>query len=270
MKISIITATYNSLAHLSDVTGSIQQQTFPNIEYIVIDGDSSDGTVDYFNRSKLVTRLISEPDKGIYDALNKGVQLSTGDIIGFLHSDDLFASVQTLKNIALVFATVSPLTGRKPDVVYGDLVFVDHQNTNKIVRYWKSKRYEPCLLYQGWMPPHPTIFMRREVYEKHGPFNINLKCAADYDYILRVFQDQTLTITYLPEVITKMRIGGVSTSGIKNLINKKLEDYWVLKNNKLPYPLWTLFAKSIYKIPQLIFRKLNVWINTDTIEKLRN
>lgn len=263
MNISIITATYNSIKHLSDVIGSIRQQTYPNIEYIVIDGNSKDGTVEYIKQSKQATRIISEPDKGIYDALNKGIQLSTGEIIGFLHSDDLFASVQTLKDIALVFATVSPTTGRKPDVVYGDLVFVEDQNTNRIVRYWKSKRFEPYLLLYGWMPPHPTLFMRREVYEKHGLFNINLKCAADYDYILRVFQDRTLTISYLPEVITKMRIGGVSTRGIKNLINKKREDYWVLKNNKLPFPLWILFAKSIYKIPQLIFTKLNVWLNTD-------
>ena len=254
MKISIITATYNSLQHLPDVISSIGQQTYPNIEFVVIDGGSTDGTVEYLKQSNLVSQLISEPDKGIYDALNKGVQLATGEIIGFLHSDDLFASPKTLEDIVRAFLTVSPATGKKPDVVHGDLVFVDQNNTNKIVRYWKSQPFKPGLLQRGWMPPHPTIFMRREVYEKHGLFNINLKCAADYDYILRVFQDKTLNIQYLPKVITKMRMGGMSTGGIKNLINKKKEDYWVLKHNKMPFPIWILLAKNVSKIPQLIFR----------------
>ena len=255
MKISLITATYNSIQHLPDVINSIQQQSFLNIEYIVIDGGSTDGTIEYLREINLITQLVSEPDKGIYDALNKGIQLATGDIIGFLHSDDLLASTQTLESIANVFATTSPITGRKPDVVYGDLVFVEQHDTNKIVRFWKSQPFKPHLLQRGWMPPHPTVFMRRELYEKHGLFNINLKCSADYDYILRVFQDKTLTISYLPEVITKMRMGGMSTGGMRNLFNKKKEDYWVLKNNKMPFPLWILFAKSVSKIPQLIFRK---------------
>lgn len=255
MKISIITATYNSLQHLPDVLSCIGQQTYPNIEFKVIDGGSTDGTVEYLKQCKLVSQIISEPDKGIYDALNKGIQLATGEIIGFLHSDDVLASAQTLENIVNAFLTVSPATGKIPDVVHGDLVFVDQNNTNKIVRYWKSQSFNPGLLQRGWMPPHPTIFMRREVYEKHGFFNINLKCAADYDYILRVFNDPTLQFVYLPEVITKMRMGGMSTGGFKNLINKKKEDYWVLKNNKMPYPLWVLLAKNFSKIPQLFLKK---------------
>ena len=255
MKISIITATYNSIQHLPDVIKIIRQQPFPNIEYIVIDGGSTDGTIEYLRQSNLISQLISEPDKGIYDALNKGIQLATGDIIGFLHSDDILASDQTLQNISHVFATASPITGKKPDVVYGDLVFVEQQDTSKIVRYWKSQPFKHQLLQRGWMPPHPTVFMLREVYEKHGFFNINLKCSADYDYILRVFRDKTLTISYLPEVITKMRMGGISTGGIRNLLNKRKEDYWVLKNNKMPFPLWILLAKNVSKITQLIFKK---------------
>lgn len=254
MKISIITATFNSIKHLHDVIESIRQQPYNIIEYIVIDGGSTDGTVEYLVQSKLISQIISEPDKGIYDALNKGILLATGDIIGFLHSDDLLASPQTLENIAKAFATPSPVTRKKPDVVHGDLVFVDQQDTSKIVRYWKSQGFKPHLLLRGWMPPHPTVFMRREVYEKHGLFNINLKCAADYDYILRVFRDKSLTITYIPEVITKMRIGGMSTGGIKNIINKKKEDFWVLKQNKMPFPLWVLLAKNFSKITQLIFK----------------
>lgn len=256
MKISLITATYNSIQHLPTVLDSIHQQTYPNIEFIVIDGGSTDNTVEYLKQSKLQIQIVSEPDRGIYDALNKGIQMATGDIIGFLHSDDLFASTQIIENIARAF-TIPSKSGKEgtPDIVYGDLVFVDQQDTSKMVRYWKSQPFKPILIQRGWMPPHPTVFMRREVYEKHGLFNLNLKCAADYEYILRVFRDPTLTIAYLPEVITKMRMGGMSTGGLKNLINKMKEDYWVLKNNQMPYPLLILFAKNFSKIPQLIFRK---------------
>ena len=255
MKISIITATHNSLQHLPNVISNIQQQTYVNIEYIVIDGGSLDGTVEYLKQSNLISQIISEPDQGIYDALNKGINNATGDIIGFLHSDDIFASPNTIASIAKVFSTPSIENGGFPDVVYGDLVFIDPKDSDKVVRYWKSQPFTPNLLKRGWMPAHPTVFMRREVYQKHGLFNIDLKCAADYDYILRVFRDPTLNIAYLPEVITNMRIGGVSTKGIKNLINKKKEDYWVLKNNKMHFPLWILLLKNISKIPQLIFRK---------------
>jgi glycosyltransferase len=143
-----------------------------------------------------------------------------------------------------------------PDIIYGDLVFTDKKDNNKVVRYWKSKPFELKLLQRGWMPPHPTLFMRREVYEKHGSFNINLKCAADYDYILRVFHEQSIKVIYLPEVITKMQIGGVSTTGFKSLINKKREDYWVLKSNRIPFPLWVLLLKNILKIPQLLFKRI--------------
>jgi hypothetical protein len=202
------------------------------------------------------------------------------NVLESLHSGDLLASSHTIENIVHAFSTpcsvgkekVSfgknderaslPASGRimggitnLPDVVYGDLIFVDHHKTNKVIRYWKSRPFKPGLLNRGWMPAHPTVFMRREVYEKHGLYNINLKCASDYDYMLRVFRDQSLTFCYLPEVITKMRRGGVSTGGLKNLVNKRIEDYRVLKNNKMPFPLWILFAKNVSKIPQLIFRK---------------
>jgi glycosyltransferase len=256
MKISLITATLNSIQHLPPVIESIRQQTYPNIEYIVIDGGSTDGTVEFLSQCEVVTKIVSEKDKGIYDALNKGIQLATGDIIGFLHSADLLASPNTLEHIAEAFSNSSHKGGgREGAVVYGDLIFVDQHDTSKVIRYWKSRSFKPGLLNQGWMPAHPTVFMHREVYAKHGFYNNDLKCSSDYDYMLRVFRDQSLTFCYLPEVITKMRRGGISTGGLKNLINKRKEDYWVLKNNQMPFPLWVLFAKNISKIPQLIFRK---------------
>lgn len=256
MKITILTATYNSSNAVSNCISSVFNQTYPDIEHIIIDGSSSDDTIDCIksipNRIKF---LVSEPDKGVYDALNKGIHMATGDIIGFLHSDDILASSKTLENIASAFTSPVVGTRRLPDVVYGDLVFVDQKYIHKIVRYWKSQPFKSCLLNMGWMPAHPTVFMRHKVYEKHGLYNIDLKCASDYDYMLRVFRDQSLTFSYIPEVITKMSRGGISTGGIKNQINKWKEDYWVLKNNQMPHPLWILFVKNVTKIPQLIFLK---------------
>lgn len=261
MKLSIITTTYNSAATIAESVISVNNQTYQNIEHIIIDGASTDDTIKIIKSTpNRVAKIVSESDLGIYDALNKGIHLANGEIIGLLHSDDSFASTQTIRNIVDIFNDKG--YDQKPvDIVYGDLVFVDKQNINKVVRYWKSKQFNPGMLKRGWMPPHPTIFMRREVYEKKGLFNISLKCAADYDFILRVFNNRSYKISYLPEVITKMRVGGISTGGIKNLINKKKEDYWVLKNNKIPSPLWVLFLKNISKIKQLIFRRSKIYNN---------
>lgn len=255
MKISVITASYNSAQTIPEIIDCIQQQSFPDIEWIVVDGQSSDNSVEILKKSNRLSRLVSEADKGIYDALNKGIRMATGDVIGFLHSDDLFASSKTLEQIAHEFTTSPHGKNKKiPDVVYGDLVFTSLQDRNKIVRYWKSKTFKSTLLYRGWMPPHPTLFMRREVYQKHGFFNTGLKCASDYDYIIRVFQDETLEKRYIPKVITKMRMGGTSTGGIKKIINKKKEDYWVLRKNNMPFPFWILLAKNFSKIHQLILK----------------
>lgn len=258
MKITIITVCYNSADFIKECIESVLNQTYTDIEYIIIDGNSTDGTKQIIQHyGDKITRFISEPDRGLYNAINKGIRLVNGDIIGFLHSDDTFASTLTLQHIANFFlsSAVTPGSQKRVDVAYGDLVFVDNKNANKIVRYWVSRPFKPSLLRKGWMPAHPTVFMRREVYEKHGLFNTNLKCAADYDYILRVFSDDTLGLCYLPEVITRMRMGGISTGGIRQLINKKLEDFWVLKHNNMPFPLWILVVKNVSKIPQLIFKR---------------
>lgn len=258
MRITIITICYNSADFIEDCLISVLHQTYSDIEYIIVDGNSSDGTKEIIQRfGDKITKFVSEPDKGIYDALNKGILLANGDVIGFLHADDMFASEQTLQHISEVFRSSNPGTEEtKPvDVVYGDLVLVDKQNVNHVVRYWVSRPYKQGLLARGWMPPHPTVFMRREVYKKHGFFNTDLKCSADYDFILRVFSDESLVFRYLPEIITRMRMGGMSTKGLKQIFQKKIEDYWVLKSNHMPFPLWILLAKNIIKIPQLIFRK---------------
>lgn len=252
MKISIITACYNSNNNIECAINSILIQTYSNIEYIIIDGLSNDNTVNIIKEyePKFNGHLywVSEKDKGIYDALNKGIKMSSGEVIGLLHSDDLFASETTLENIAKTFE----ITGA--DIVYGDLEYVDKNDTRKIIRKWKSKPFVKEMLQKGWMPAHPTVFIKREVYQKHGLFDLNLKIAADYDLMLRIFSDDSLKFVYLPEVITKMRIGGESNKSIKNIIRKSTEDYLVMRKNKIKFPLVVLFRKNLSKIPQFFNR----------------
>lgn len=254
MKITLITATYNSFPSIVDAISSVSNPTGVELEYMVIDGGSKDQTMEVVNASKLVTHIVSEPDKGIYDALNKGLRMATGDIIGFLHSDDLLASPDTLKNIVAAFSSHTGDIQQQVDGVYGDLIYVGRKDTKKVIRYWKSQKFRSASLFHGWMPAHPAVFMRREVYEKHGLFDLQFKISADYDLMLRIFKDKSLNFVYLPEVIAKMRVGGISNRSLKNLIQKSREDYRAICKNNIPYPFWVLLVKNISKIPQF-FRK---------------
>lgn len=244
MKITIITVTYNSAQTISDCIASVENQSYKDIEHIIIDGVSKDNTVEII-KSKFnnTIKLISESDFGIYDALNKGIKITTGDIIGFVHSDDLLASPNILKNISKIFEE------ENIDGLYGDLVYIDKKDT-KVIRYWKSNEFKPSLLNSGWMPAHPTLFLKKEVYQKHGYFNLNYTIAADYDLMLRIFSDNTLKFKYLPMLVTKMRIGGLSNKGLKNILQKSYEDFIILKTNKISKPLWVLFKKNSSKLSQ--------------------
>lgn len=245
MKFSLITATYNSYPAIRDCLSSIAQQSL-QAEHLIIDGGSKDQTLETIKSSPSVSKWISEPDRGIYDALNKGIALAGGDIIGLLHSDDLLASDTILERIAQTFEK----TGA--DVLYGDLVYVNKQDTSKIIRYWKSQPFKPSLLNSGWMPAHPTVFAKREVYEKHGLFDLSFRIAADYDMMLRIFKDSSLNVVYLPEVITRMRVGGASNKSLRNIIRKSKEDYRAMKKNGLSFPAWTLVCKNLSKLPQFL------------------
>jgi glycosyltransferase involved in cell wall biosynthesis len=242
MKISIIIASYNSINTIQKCIESIKYQNFIHSNSILIDGLSNDKTIsickDLFDINDII---ISEKDNGIYDALNKGIKNAKCNIIGVLHSDDVFASDNVLKYVAEIFQNTNC------DGVYGNLNFIKNGN---IVRKWKSRKFAPFLLNNGWMPPHPTLFLKKEVFEKHGLYDTNFKIAADYDFILRIFKDESLKFEYLPITITNMSIGGVSTSGFKNLIRKSFEDYKVLKKNNMKYPLLILFRKIVGKINQ--------------------
>lgn len=257
MKISIITATFNSAKTIERCLSSVLQQTYTNFEYILIDGGSIDDTVERvrfsFNHKKgQEIQIITEPDRGIYDALNKGISLAKGDLIGFVHSDDFLADNNVLSQIAEQFIGEDKIDG-----IYGDLHYVDKTRVEKIIRNWKSCSFEYKLLKSGWMPPHPTLFLRKEVYEKHGHFNLSYKISGDYDFILRVFSDHKLRLKYLPIVIMKMRIGGISNASIETILTKLKEDYLAICNNDLKSPILILIKKNLSKISQFtIFNKL--------------
>ena len=250
MKITIITASYNNAATIEDTVKSVLSQTYPNIEYIVVDGRSMDGTVDVIRKYEHgISRWVSEPDQGLYFALNKGIEMATGDVIGFLHADDVLYDNNVISSVMDIFLT------QQCQAVYGDLVYVDRNDMNNIIRYWKSCPFQPQLLHRGWMPPHPTLFVHREMYEQFGSFNTQMRIAADYDIVLRFFKQPGFRSEYLPRVLIRMRMGGISNRSIANILRKSKEDYKAMKNNHIG-GLRSLIWKNLSKLSQLrIFRK---------------
>lgn len=248
MKVSIITATYNSQNTILDAINSVASQTYSNIEHIIIDGKSSDNTLSVINEnSGKISKIISESDKGIYDALNKGIKNATGEVICFLHADDIYFDNTIIERAAKLFSE------KETDSIYGDLQYVAKEDTNKIIRYWKSGEYSFSKLKKGWMPPHPTFFVKKEIYNKFGLFDTSFRIAADYDIILRFLGKEKISTAYLSEIMIKMRVGGESNKSITNIIQKMKEDVKALKKNKLGN--WhTVILKNIIKIPQL-FKK---------------
>ncbi len=245
MKISIITITYNSEETLEDTIKSVVSQSYKNIEYIIIDGGSTDGTMDIVNKYKeFISIIVSEPDKGIYDAMNKGVNKATGNLVGILNSDDFYTNDNVLQNIASRIGT--------NDGIYADLVYVDRVNTDKIIRYWKSKEYKEGSFLKGWMPPHPTFFIRKEIYNKYGTYNLSLKSAADYELMLRLIHKEKISITYLPEIITKMRVGGQSNASLSNRLKANKEDRMAWDINNINPKFYSLYLKPIRKIGQFL------------------
>ena len=245
MKISIITSVYNNKETIEDAIKSVLSQSYDNIEYIIVDGGSSDGTLEIIEKYKNdIAHYISEPDKGIYDGLNKGVQLATGDVVAFLHSDDIYASDTIIEDIAQEFQK------SKVDGVYGDLIYTPKEDTTKILRYWKSKPFKPEMLKQGWMPAHPTLFLKKSVYDKYGTFDLNFKIAGDYDFMLRVLS-AGISVSYLPQVFYKMRMGGASNKSLKNILLKSREDLHALQRNNVG-GMGSLFIKNFSKVGQFL------------------
>lgn len=248
MKISIITATYNSAATVRDTLACIAGQQYANIEHIIVDGLSKDNTLEIVKEFPHVARVISEKDKGIYDAMNKGVQMATGDIVGILNSDDFYTSPSVLEKVAAAFEDPAV------EAVYGDLQYVKQDNTEIVTRTWKSGKYQKRFLYYGWMPPHPTFFVRRHIYDKCGLFNTTLRSAADYELMLRVLLKHDTLAQYIPEVLVKMRAGGMSNASLKNRLKANKEDEMAWKLNNLKPYFFTTWLKPLRKVFQFITR----------------
>ena len=245
MKISIITITYNSAKTLQRSLESVQSQTYKDIEHVIVDGASTDNTKElietYASQHKNV-RWISEKDNGIYNALNKGIKMATGDVIGFLHSDDVLYAPDSIEQIAAAFQDP------KIDVVYGDLQYCKN---GKIVRSWKSNEFNPRSLKYGWMPPHPTMYVRKEVYQQVGEYDEWFHIAADYDMMLRIFKGGYQS-HYIPQVLVRMETGGASNKNTKARLSKTQEDYIVLKKNHVGAGYLTVACKQLRKLRQFI------------------
>lgn len=245
MKISIITITYNSAETVEDTIRSVLSQDYPNVEYIVIDGASTDETMAIVERYKSsIAVVLSEPDKGIYDAMNKGVERATGDVIGILNSDDFYADSTVLSDVATL------LNRTNTDACYADLVYVDRNETSHVVRTWISGKYRTGRFLEGWMPPHPTFFVKRSVYEAFGTYSTQLRSSADYELMLRFVHKHGITVSYLPKVITRMRTGGQSNVTLRNRWKANREDRLAWKMNGLRPGLLTLIRKPLSKLLQ--------------------
>lgn len=218
-KISIITVVWNNKDTIKYAIKSVLNQSYENIEYIIIDGASTDGTVEIVQSyGDKISRFISEPDKGLYDAMNKGINLATGDIVGMLNSDDFYINEFVIEKIVKEFQS------KNVDSVFADLVFVKPENIDKTVRYYDSSHFSPKKFAYGWMPAHPTFFVKRKCYEKYGVFKTDYKISADYELLTRFLAKNKISYSYIKKPIVKMRMGGASTSGIKSnyILNKEI------------------------------------------------
>lgn len=246
MKISIITVVYNNSATINDAINSVASQSYPDIEYIVIDGRSTDGTLDILaKRHKEISTLISEPDKGIYDAMNKGINLATGDVIGILNSDDLYADRDVLSDVMRHFTADAQL-----DILFGNLVYVKKDNPQKIVRKWHSVPYHDNFFERANVPPHPALFLRAVVYQQTGVFDLQYRLAADYEFMLRIFKKFKFKSKYIDRLMVRMRLGGATNKSFSNILNGNKEILAAWKNNNLTPPVLLMPLRFIKRLAQ--------------------
>ncbi len=254
MKVSLITVTYNSAAYLQDCIGSVILQSYPDIEHIIIDGVSTDGTLEIIKKyDNHISKWISEKDNGMYDAINKGIAMATGDIVGILNSDDMLASND------VIGAIVESFIDHQMDAVYGDLVYVNKINTNKVVRWWHGLTYKRYRFRYGWMPAHPTFYLRREMIGQFGGYESHYFTAADYEFMARYLYRYRISAMYLNKLIVKMRVGGQSNVTLKSRLRGNRRDYLAMKKNKIPFPFLVSVLKPIIKLRQYyysLFHKL--------------
>lgn len=249
MKVSIITATYNSAAHIAACLASVNSQTHKNIEHIIVDGASTDNTLEIIKATpNRVAKIISEPDHGIYDAMNKGIKLATGDIIGILNSDDFYASNTIIETIVKTFQE------KNVDSVFGNLDFVASDNPEKVIRHWKCTSFIRGSFAKGWHPPHPTFFVKREVYEKYGIFDTSLNVSADFELMLRMLERHQISTCFIDKTIVKMRYGGESTGSLKKIIKGNRNIMKAFKKNEIKVSPFYTFNRLLHKALQFLKR----------------
>ena len=249
MKISIITVCYNSSETIEDTIQSVASQNYPNIEYIIVDGLSKDSTVDIIKKhSDVVSKWVSEKDKGIYDAMNKGIAMATGDIIGILNADDVYTNNEVLSYV------VKQFEDQNVQGVYGDLKYVQKEDLTKVIRYWKSGEYSKGKFLQGWMPPHPTFYVRKSVYNTFGTYRTDMPSASDYEFMLRVIHVKEINLKYLPKVLVLMREGGVSNRSLKHRIDANRDDRRAWEVNGVKPKFYTLYLKPLSKLIQFVLK----------------
>ncbi|QCR22157.1 glycosyltransferase family 2 protein [Pontibacter sp. SGAir0037] len=247
VKVSIITVVFNASKTIADTIQSVLEQTYCNIEYIVVDGLSTDGTIDVVRSfGDAVSVFVSEKDNGLYDAINKGIGLATGDVIGLLHADDI------LDNPGTIGLIVETLNQYGADSAYGDLLYVKQDNTSKVFRNWKAGSFTKRSFLYGWMPPHPTFYVRKTCLEKYGFYNTHFKTAADYELMLRLLYKYQVSTVYIPETLVRMRVGGKSNASISNRLKANQEDYLAWQVNNLKPFFLTRYLKPLRKIFQFI------------------
>jgi glycosyltransferase involved in cell wall biosynthesis len=256
MKVSIITTTYNSARTIRDTVLSVRYQSHHDVEHIIVDGSSTDNTLNLAGYFGHTGPLLSEPDKGIFDAMNKGVMMASGDIVGILNSDDFYSHAGVIEKVAEAF------DNEDCDAVYGDLVYVDSCQVKKVLRKWIAGAYNKKLFYNGWMPPHPTFFVKKEVYEKYGLFNLDFKSSSDYELLLRFMLLKDIKVKYLPGVLVHMRAGGHSNSSIKNRLIAHLEDYNAWRVNGISPKWYTIAMKPLRKLTQYLIPHFPDYSNT--------
>ncbi|ROZ66348.1 glycosyltransferase family 2 protein [Ramlibacter sp. WS9] len=246
LHISVITAVFNRASTLDEALQSVRAQSWRHVEHVVIDGGSTDGSLDILARHKhSIAQMVSEPDNGLYDALNKGISRATGDVVGFMHADDSYATPQALERVAAAFE--DPSVG----AVYGDLVYVNKDDASRVVRYWRAGAFRRSRLTHGWMPPHPTFYVRREHYERMGGFDTRFRIAADYENMLRILWGGGVHAAYIPEVLVRMRTGGISNRSLLNIVQKSREDFAALRQNGMG-GLQGVLLKNVTKLPQFL------------------
>jgi len=249
MKFTIITVVFNGKTTIKATIDSVLNQKHPHLEYIIVDGGSSDGTIELVHSyGSRISKFISEKDHGLYDAMNNGIGLATGDVIGFLNSDDFYPNNNVIADVAEVFEK------QKIDCCYGDIQYVDQNDTSKIVRKWRARPYHPGMMKSGWYPPHPAFFVKKSIIDKYGGFDLRYRLSADYEMILRLLEKHKISFAYIPKVIAKMRLGGASNRSLNNIVWANMECYKAWKNNNLPINPLAILLKPLGKLLQYIYK----------------